>query len=204
MLKSIFFLYFVKPFVFIVSGMTVNGKHHIPKDSQFIVIANHNSHMDIMAIMSIFDSRMIKNVKPVGASDYFYKNKVISWISKNIIDIIPLERMSKKNFHANPMQNIHDALDDGYSVIVFPEGSRGNPEEMQGFKNGIGHLASKYPNIPIVPIMLENSGRTLPRNEALFVPFIINLQVKEPITFDDENTDIKSFVKILENKYQRD
>lgn len=204
MLKSIFFLFFVKPFVLIVSGITITNKHNIPRDGQFIIIANHNSHLDIMAIMSIFDSDMIKNTKPVGAKDYFYKNKVIGWISKNIIDIIPLERMSKKNFHANPMQNIHDALNDGYSVIIFPEGSRGNPEEMQGFKNGIGHLASKYPDIPIVPIFLENSGRSLPRNEALFVPFVINVDVKEAITFSAENTDIKTFVKILEDKYQKD
>jgi 1-acyl-sn-glycerol-3-phosphate acyltransferase len=201
MLKSIFFLFFVKPFVFIVSGITITGKYNIPEDGQFVIIANHNSHMDIMAIMSIFDSRMIKNIKPVGAKDYFYKNKIIGWISKNIIDIIPLERMSKNNFHANPMQNIYDALDGGYSVIIFPEGSRGNPEEMQGFKNGIGHLASKYPDIPIVPIFLENSGRSLPRNEALFVPFIINVDIKEATTFNDKNTDIKSFVKILENKF---
>ncbi|WP_164967701.1 lysophospholipid acyltransferase family protein [Arcobacter sp. CECT 8985] len=188
----------------LISGVSIKNRHFIPQDKQFIIIANHNSHIDIFAILSIFKINQISKIKPVAASDYFFKTKILKWISINLIDILPISRRVKKIGKSHPLDNIYAAIEDGYSLIIFPEGSRGEPQVLQKFKNGIGHIASRYPNIPIVPIILEDTGKALPRNEALFVPFIIKLEIKKSFTFNDSNLEIKEFVKKLENIFKQE
>ena len=72
MLKSLFFTFIVKPVIILITGISIKNPQNLPKSGQFIIIANHNSHLDIMAIMSLFDSTMIRKVRPVAASDYFF------------------------------------------------------------------------------------------------------------------------------------
>ena len=186
----------------IVSGMSVKNYELFPQEEQFIIIANHNSHLDIMAIMALFDVAHIKKIRPVAASDYFFRNKILKWISINLIDIIPLSRAANRAEKKHPLQDLYDAIEAGDSLVIFPEGSRGKPDELQHFKNGIGHIASKYPDLPIVPIVLEDTAKALPKDEALFVPFIIKAEVKKAITFNEIDLDVKQFVKKLEEIFQ--
>ncbi len=202
MLKTFFYLFIVKPVMLFISGMSVKNYELIPQEEQFIIIANHNSHLDIMAIMALFDVAYIKKIRPVAASDYFFRNKILKWISINLIDIIPLSRAANRAEKRHPLQDIYDAIDAGYSLVIFPEGSRGKPDELQNFKNGIGHIASKYPDLPIVPIVLEDTAKALPKDEALFVPFIIKAEVKEATTFHKANLEMKEFVKKLEELFK--
>lgn len=72
MLKTFFYLFVVKPVMLFISGMSVKNYELLPQEEQFIIIANHNSHLDIMAIMAMFDTKHIQKIKPVAASDYFF------------------------------------------------------------------------------------------------------------------------------------
>ncbi len=203
MLKSLFFTFIVKPVIILITGISIKNPQNLPKSGQFIIIANHNSHLDIMAIMSLFDSTMIQKVRPVAASDYFFKNKILKWISIYLIDIVPLDRSIKHAHNAHPLQPVYDALDQGDSLIIFPEGSRGDPEKLGRFKNGIGHLAKKYQNIDIIPIVLEETGKCLPKNEALLVPFIIKAEIKKPMRFKNYSLEIQDFVLKLEENFKK-
>ncbi|MBN2768711.1 MAG: 1-acyl-sn-glycerol-3-phosphate acyltransferase [Campylobacterales bacterium] len=203
MLKSLFFTFIVKPLIILITGISIKNPQNLPENGQFIIIANHNSHLDIMAIMSLFESKMIKKIRPVAASDYFFKNRILKWISLHLIDIIPLDRSMQRSKQTHPLQNVYDALDKGDSVIIFPEGSRGDPERLGQFKNGIGHLAKKYPNIGIISIVLEETGKCLPKNEALLVPFIIKAEIKEPMKFGDHSLNIHEFVSKLEENFTK-
>lgn len=203
MLKSLFFTLIVKPIIILITGISIKNPQNLPKSGQFIIIANHNSHLDIMAIMSLFDSTMIQKVRPVAASDYFFKNRILKWISLHLIDIVPLDRSTKHNHGTHPLQPLYDALDQGDSLIIFPEGSRGDPEKLGRFKNGIGHLAKKYQNIDIIPIVLEETGKCLPKNEALLVPFIIKAEIKKPMRFKNYSLEIQDFVLKLEENFKK-
>jgi 1-acyl-sn-glycerol-3-phosphate acyltransferase len=203
MLKSLFFLFIVKPIVLLITGISIKNPQNLPKNGQFIIVANHNSHLDIMAIMSLFDSTMIKKIRPVAASDYFFKNKIIKWVSLNLIDIIPLNRDIKRTHNIHPLQPLYDALDQGDSLIIFPEGSRGRPGKLEKFKNGIGHLAKKYQNIDIIPVVLEETEKCLPRNEALLVPFIIKVEVKKSMRFTNYSLSIQDFVLKIEENFKK-
>lgn len=200
MLKKIFFALFVRPLVLIISGVHVVGKEKLPLEGPCIIAANHNSHLDTMVLMSLFPLSKINQVKPVAAADYFMKNKYFAWFSQNIIGIIPLKRRPTKE-EGHPLLGVTKALENSDIVIVFPEGSRGVPEEMGTFKTGIAHLAKAFPHTPVIPIYIHGAGKALPKGEALFVPFIIDVHIGNALYLDEE--DHKIFTARLEKDIKR-
>ena len=64
-----------------------------------------------------------------------------------------------------------ELLEKGESLILFPEGSRGEPGVMQRFKKGVGLLLEKYPNIPYIPVYMKGMGKILPKGDNVLVPF---------------------------------
>jgi len=195
MLKKIFFAIFVRPLVLVVSGVHVLGKENLPLKGPCIIAANHNSHLDTMVLMSLFPLSNIHKVRPVAAADYFMKNKYFAWFSLNVLGIIPLKRRPTKE-EGHPLLGVQNALGNGDIVIVFPEGSRGVPEEMGTFKTGIAHLVKAFPSVPVVPIYIHGAGKALPKGEALFVPFIIDVQIGDALYMEEESK--QEFMKRLE------
>ena len=185
MLKKIFFAFIIRPIILIVSGINVRGEEYLPKKGASIVVSNHNSHLDTMVLMSLYPTERLPQVRPVAAFDYFMKNKYFAWFSQNVIGIIPLKRKLSKD-EGHPFFLVHKALNAGETIIIFPEGSRGKPEEMVAFKTGVAHLSKNFPDIPVVPIYIHGAGKALPKGEALFVPFIIDVVIGKPLYNKDE------------------
>lgn len=196
MLKRAFFTLFIRPIVILVAGVHVINRENLPEKSPFIIVANHNSHLDTFVLLSLFPSCKIKHVRPVAAADYFTKNRFLSWFTRTCIGTIFINRVPKKSQN-HPLHEVQNALLENQIVIIFPEGSRGEPEELKPFKNGISHLAKMVPDIPIVPIFLSGAGKSLPKGEALFVPFIIDINIGEEL-FIGENESTSEFTKRVE------
>ncbi len=112
--------------------------------------------------------------------DYFFTSKLRGWFATNIVGIIPVKRGSGKE-GGNPLQLAEEALDRGEILVLFPEGTRGEPETLQEFKKGIGHLAHARPKVPVVPIFMHGLGKALPRGSMLLVPFNVTVTVGEPL-----------------------
>ena len=68
-----------------------------------------------------------------------------------------------------------------YSIIVFPEGTRGTGDEISPFKSGLYHLTRLKPDVELVPVYLDNMNRILPKGEALPVPMIGRVVFGEPM-----------------------
>lgn len=179
-LRNLFFFCLVRPLVILILGINLRHKERLPANGPAIVVANHNSHLDILVLMTLFPIFRLKKLRPVAAADYFLKNKWLAWFSQKIIGIIPIERNSTK-FRRDPFANIQQALDEEAIVILFPEGSRGKPEEMTALKRGIAHLAKQNSDVAAYPIFMHGLGKALPKNEALLVPFIIDVFVGNPL-----------------------
>jgi 1-acyl-sn-glycerol-3-phosphate acyltransferase len=103
-----------------------------------------------------------------------------SWFATNIIGIIPVKRGSGKE-GGNPLLLAEQALDRGEILVLFPEGTRGEPETLQAFKKGIGHLACARPHVPVIPVFMHGLGKALPRGSTLLVPFNVIVSVGEPL-----------------------
>lgn len=195
MLKWLFFALIVRPTVLLIFGVHVRGREHLSHDKPCIIVANHNSHLDTLVLMSLFPLRKIHRIRPVAAADYFMKNRLIAWFSTQFIGIIPLSRKVEKS-HTHPLESVRQALEAGDSIILFPEGSRGEAEQMSKFKSGVAHLAKMAPHIGVVPIYLGGAGKVLPKGEALLVPFIIDVHINEPMMIGEEDT--QAFTERLE------
>ncbi len=182
--------------MFLAFGLNVQGVDKLPRAGPAIVVANHNSHLDTMALISLFPLRLLPRIRPVAAADYFMTSKALGWFAVNIVGILPIERKARAE-GVDPLAGCSAALARGDVLILFPEGTRGEPEQMSALKKGIAHLAAKHPDAPVVPIFLHGLGKALPRGHAIPVPLVATGCVGDPIP---PAPDRETFMTTLESR----
>jgi len=195
-LRWLFFTFIIRPFITIILGLNVRRWEHLPKNGPAVIVANHNSHLDTLVLMTLFRGRLIHKIRPIAAADYFLKNKLIAWFALNIIHIIPLDRKPKKK--DGLFDGVYEALDKNDIVILFPEGSRGEPEKVARLKSGIYYLLKERPNVPIYPVFMHGLGKSLPKGDPVFVPFFCDVFIGKPFYYRGSRK--KEFMSKLEKK----
>ncbi|MCI5131641.1 MAG: 1-acyl-sn-glycerol-3-phosphate acyltransferase [Candidatus Electrothrix sp. EH2] len=197
LLKILFFGILVRPIVLLLLGLHIVNRKALPLNGPAVIAANHNSHLDTLVLMSLFPLSMIHQVRPVAAADYFFRNRALAWFSLNIIGIIPLQRQGSRNMD-KLFARCHQALDQTEILIIFPEGTRGRPEQMGKIKKGLYYLLKDRTDTEITPVIMRGLGQALPRGEALFVPFNCDVVIGEPL---QQMKDSKEFIQQLAAVY---
>lgn len=197
-LQYIFFLLVVHPIVLIVIGLNVRNREHLPKRGPAIIAANHNSHLDTMVLMSLYPLRHVHLLRPLAAADYFLRTKFLSWFSRNIIGIVPVDR-KRKDRAEDPLAGAEKVLKNSEILIMFPEGSRGEPGQLSEFKSGIARLAERQQSVPIIPVFLSGLDKILPKGDFLPVPFFCEVNVGTPMHWEgDQKKFMDAFTKEME------
>ena len=204
-LRRLFAVCVAWPICLVVLGMNIRHRNRLPLKGPAIVTPNHNSHLDTAAMLTIFPIGVIPSVRPVAAADYFLKSGLMSWFSQNMVGIIPIVRKRPQaggaaaTVDADPLQGCYDALERGDILIIFPEGTRGEPEQMQELKSGVAVLASKYPDVPVVPIFMHGLGKAMPKGSFIPVPFFVDVNIGLPMHWNDDSSggDKKAFMAEL-------
>jgi len=136
-----------------------------------IYFANHTSHLDFAVIWASLPVRQRKRCVPVAAKDYWEKGPVRRLLTRHVVRTLLIDR-THVTARDNPLQVMTDALVDGNSLIVFPEGTRSRDGRIGEFKPGLHHLAVRNPSVPLIPVCLDNLNRILPKGECLPVPLL--------------------------------
>lgn len=178
-LMSVFLLGLVR----VLTGAQARWYGCPPKAEQRIYFANHQSHADLVMIWAALPRELRSITRPIAAKDYWTKSPFKKWITTAVFNAIYVDRA--RTADQDPLEPLIDALERGDSIIIFPEGTRGNAEEPQPFKAGLYNLAQKFPHVVLVPAWIDNIQRVMPKGEVVPVPILCSVTFGAPIQLGD-------------------
>jgi 1-acyl-sn-glycerol-3-phosphate acyltransferase len=151
-----------------------------PEAKQRIYFANHTSNLDALILWAGLPTNVRRVTRPVAAHDYWTGDPLRRYLACNVFRAILIER-KKVTVSNNPIPQILEAMGKESSIIIFPEGKRNYGPEIGEFKSGIYHLATARPEVELVPVLLQNLNRILPKGEFLPVPVFASIYFGTPI-----------------------
>jgi 1-acyl-sn-glycerol-3-phosphate acyltransferase len=168
----------------LISGVQVTWRDGLPPPRQSVFFANHTSHLDFVVLWSSLPGELRTRTRPVAAQDY-WSTGLRRKLAVDVFNALLVARhqgaTATRDAQArDTIDRIAEEMGDKYSLIIFPEGTRGTGEEVGPFKSGIYHLCLRKPELQLVPAYIENLNRILPKGEFLPVPFISRVTFGSP------------------------
>lgn len=158
-----------------------------PQAVQRIYFANHSSHGDFVLLWASLPPTLRSITRPVAGADYWLKSPLRRYIINRVFNGVMVDRERKETDY-NPLQPMLDALENGDSLIIFPEGTR-NPEEgLLPFKSGLYHLAKAYPQAQLIPVWIANLNRVMPKGRVLPLPLLCTISFGAALALGEEET----------------
>tara|TARA_B100001142_G_C14185335_1_gene597795 strand:- start:291 stop:1013 length:723 start_codon:yes stop_codon:yes gene_type:complete len=192
--QSIFFRFWKKIFYYycntvfsLYTPVKINGRENLPLESA-IFCSNHNSHMDV-ALISSAAGKSFNHFGMLAAIDYWFDSRIKKILTNFVMNLIPIARKSSAKDKSISFQDTialcKSFMDYGNrNIVIFPEGSRGEPDKIKPFRNGAARFSLAL-NKPIVPIFIHGSFRAWPRGKVFMRPCRITINILEPIYPND-------------------
>lgn len=167
----------------LITGTNARWIGCAPDSRQRVYFANHTSNLDALVIWASLPPLLRDRTRPVAARDYWVKGKLRRYLANHVFNAVLIERKHPTP-HDNPLADMLNALGDRNSLIIFPEGGRQTGTEMAPFKGGLFHLAKDRPDVELVPVLIENLNRILPKGEFLPVPLLGGVSFGAPMRLE--------------------
>jgi 1-acyl-sn-glycerol-3-phosphate acyltransferase len=151
-----------------------------PKAEQRIYFANHQSHFDWVLIWAALPRDLRAITRPIAARDYWTSSRLKHWITSEIFNAVYVSR--QRTDDEDPLEPLMEALRHGDSLVIFPEGTRGNKGDPAAFKAGLYHLAEAFPDVQLIPAWIDNVQRVMPKGEVVPVPILCSVTFGAPLT----------------------
>jgi 1-acyl-sn-glycerol-3-phosphate acyltransferase len=163
-LAARFILYrlILRPFLSLIIGVKFPKAKDFP-EGQFLLISNHNSHLDTVSLLCSIPVKRLMDVHPAAAADYFARNKVMAAFCEFFLNTVFVRRKGENGGAIKPLDELDLHLKAGKSLILFPEGTRGQPEQIVDFKNGAAILLQRNPIVQLVPVFMIGMGKAMPK-----------------------------------------
>jgi 1-acyl-sn-glycerol-3-phosphate acyltransferase len=154
---------FFKPAVAYYADPKVVGADRLEKlEPPLIFAANHHSHADTSVLLATLPAHLRKDLAPAAGADYFFTNRFTSTVSALFIGAIPIERLKVSKLS---VANSLKALEEGRSLLIYPEGGRSPDGWSRKHRPGAAFLA-KQSGAPVVPVYLDGTGTVLPKGSS--------------------------------------
>lgn len=147
---------------------------------QRLYYANHSSHGDFVLLWASLPPELRRSTRPVAGADYWQRDSLRRYLIHEVFNGVLIDR-ERTSAHDNPLQPMLDALDNGDSLILFPEGTRNLEEGLLPFKSGLYHLAQARPQVELIPVWIANLNRVMPKGRALPLPLLCTLSFGAPL-----------------------
>jgi len=167
----------LRPVLHLVFGLNVRGRRNLPARGPCILAANHNSHLDILVIFAALPARLIINAHAVAACDYFARHRLLFAIINFLFRPVWVDRRTGGR---DTLARMSGFLEANESIIIFPEGTRGESGQLGAFHRGVGKLAVDHPDVPLLPVFLRGTERALPRKSSLPLPIWQHVSIGPP------------------------
>lgn len=175
--------YFLLGLIRVLTGAQARWYGCPPKAVQRIYFANHQSHADLVMIWAALPSELRHITRAVAARDYWTKSPFKQWLTSAVFNVIYVSR--DRSAQEDPLEPLIEALQAGDSLILFPEGTRGHSEDPQPFKAGLYNLASRFPQVELVPAWIANVQRVMPKGEVVPVPVLCSVTFGPPLNLGE-------------------
>lgn len=171
----------ISAFARVVTGVRADWRGCRPEAKRRVYFANHASHGDFVLIWSVLPPALRRLTRPVAGADYWEKDAVRRFIGRRVFRAILIDR-AQPSRDSDPIAAMVAALDEGASLILFPEGTRNlTDERLLPFKSGLYRLAAARPETELVPVWIDNLNRVLPKGEVVPVPLLCTVAFGTPI-----------------------
>jgi 1-acyl-sn-glycerol-3-phosphate acyltransferase len=153
-----------------------------PTAEQRIYFANHQSHFDWVLIWAALPQDLRSKTRPIAAKDYWTSSPFKHWLTREVFHAVYVAR--QRTDDQDPLEPLVEALRNGDSLVIFPEGTRSNKGEPQSFKSGLYHLAEQFPDVQLVPAWIDNVQRVMPKGEVVPVPILCTVTFGKPMQLE--------------------
>jgi 1-acyl-sn-glycerol-3-phosphate acyltransferase len=157
-----------------------------PVPAQRVYFANHSSNGDFVLLWTALPLPLRRRTRPVAALDYWLTSPLRAFIGREVFNAVLIDRHPEVRTE-DPVAQMAAALDQGASLIIFPEGQRNSSDApLLPFKSGLYHLAKARPGVDLVPVWIANLNRVMPKGEVIPVPLICTLTFGAPLHLTDD------------------
>lgn len=156
-----------------------------PVAAKRVYFANHTSNGDFVLVWAVLPPHMRRRTRPVAASDYWLTSKLKAFVGREVFNAVLIDR-NPDTREDDPIAQMAEALDEGSSLILFPEGKRNMTEEpLLPFKTGLFHLAGLRPDVDLVPVWIENLNNVMPKGEILPLPLLCTVRFGDALRLSE-------------------
>jgi len=131
-----------------------------------VFVANHHSHIDTPLLLTSIPEPWRHRIVVGAAADYFFGSRLAGATAALVMGAIPIERARVGRRSADLAAGL---LEEGWSLLIYPEGGRSPDGWGQRFRGGAAYLALRC-GAPVVPIHVQGTGNILRKGRSIPKP----------------------------------
>jgi 1-acyl-sn-glycerol-3-phosphate acyltransferase len=159
--RAAFLRVVLRPTMDVYTRRRANGREKLAKiKGPVILVANHSSHIDTPVILAALPRKLRKRTTVAAAADYFYRNWLVATLVSLIFNTVPIERTGG-GLSQQAGRHLDDLLDQGWNLLLYPEGTRKQPGGAGRMRRGAAVLAERH-HLPVVPIRVTGTKDVMP------------------------------------------